>query len=170
MKLSHIAKNYLKENSQLIDQILDKINKKGQRNLSSDERDFLSQYNSGRVNDELENWLLSNKESTFNSEGKKLLYDEFEEDEDIFYNEEKLKRVLSKHLGKKPFTNNADWGGGFSWNVKSNNNFIGVFYYLGDDELVVLNRESDEDGYEDEVLENITNTKELYRSLVKYKK
>ena len=73
-----------------------------------------------------------------------------------------MKRVISKHLKKKPFTNDADWGGGYVWNLKTNDNFTGTFLYLGDDELVVLKRMLVDDEYNDEEIKKITNSGELY--------
>lgn len=160
----------LNENIKIIDNILDKIGKDGKDSLSYDEREFLKQYKNGNINNDLEKWLLNNDDITFNDNGKKLLYDEFEEDEDIFYNREKLKKVISKHLNKKPFTNNADWGGDYVWNINSNSNFEGVFFYLGDDELCILKRTFIDDEYQDEIIKIITNTKELYNSLLTTKK
>lgn len=157
----------IKENLQLIDTILDKINRVGKVNLSFDERTYLKQYNDGKVDPELEKWLLSQDENTFDDNGNKLLFDEFETDEDLFYNLEKLKRVLTKHLNKNPFTNNADWGGGYVWAVKGDDNFTGTFFYLNDegDELTLLKRESVDDTYQDEVFKHITNPTELYDAL-----
>jgi hypothetical protein len=147
----------------LVDKILDKINKVGLNNLSFDERTYLSQYNKNSINPNLENWLYSKQECTFDDNENKLLYDEFEEDEDIFYNHDKLKRVISKVLNKQSFTNNADWGGADVWGVKSNDNFTGLFIYLGEgDDLILLKRSLNEDeDYENEVLVTITNNKEL---------
>jgi hypothetical protein len=165
----HLSAQVLSENTQLIDAILDKIHKSGQNSLSYDERKYLKQHNAGRVNPNLEQWLLDDNDLTFDDYGNKLLYDEFQEDEDIFHNHEKLKRVLTKHLGT-PTTNNADWGGGYAWPLKSNDGFSGTFFYLGDDELVMLNRERKGDHYRDETLSDITTTKELYDSLVQLTK
>jgi len=91
-----------------------------------------------------------------------LFYDEYTGDEDIFSNDEKLKRVISKHLDKDPFTNNADWGGGYVWRLKSKDDFVGTFLYLGDNELVVLKRTLDGDRYDDEVIKYIDDSRELY--------
>ena len=157
--------NVLNENTQLINQILDKLNKYGKDNLSFDEKKYLSQYSNNNVDINLEKWLLSDDEDTFSYTGDKLLYDEFETDEDIFYNVDKLKRVISKHLGKTPFTNNADWGGGDVWNLKSDDNFKGTFFYLDDNELLILKRDMVDDEYEDEVIKTITTATELYTSL-----
>jgi hypothetical protein len=78
--------------------------------------------------------------------------------------------VLSRHLSATPFSNNSDWGGGNVWNVKTDNRYLGTFIYLGDEELVLLNRISNDDGYEDKVLKEITNPKELYDILLHLKK
>jgi hypothetical protein len=156
----------LNENLHLIDNILDKISKMGKHSLSYDEKVYLKQYRDNNINLDLEKWLLSNDDYTFDNNGNKLLYDEFEDEEDIFYNYDKLKRVISKHLMKKPFTNNADWGGGYVWNVNSGNNFEGLFLYLGDDDLVLLKREVVDDEYQDETIKTITNKREFYNVLL----
>ena len=152
----------LMENDENVDTILDKINKHGLQSLTGDERDYLDQYNNKNIDSGLENWLFSDDDETFDSYGNKLMYDEFAEDEDIFYNQNKLKRVITKSLNKAPFTNNADWGGGYVWNIDSNNKYTGTFLYYGDDELVVIKRNLVDDGYNDKLIKKITNSKELY--------
>lgn len=147
-----------------INELLDKINKDGIQSLTYDERTYLNQYNNNNIDTELEKWLFSDKEETFDSNSEKLLFDIFEEDEDILYNYDKLKRVITKHIGKKPFTNNADWGGAYVWNINSTDNYTGTFLYLGDDELVVIKRElENDDEYIDDIKENITDSKGLYK-------
>jgi hypothetical protein len=155
----------------LVNKILDKINRLGLSNLSLDERNYLKQYNENEINYNLENWLNSEDDLTYDNDEKKLLYDEFEVNEDIFYNYEKLNRVITKVLNKKPYTNNADWGGANVWGVETNNNFIGLFVYLGDDnDLVLLKRNLNEDEeYEDEVINTVTNTNELNSMFLKIK-
>lgn len=154
----------------LVNKILDKINRLGLSNLSLDERIYLKQYNENEIDSNLESWLNSKEDHTYDNDEKKLLYDEFEDDEDIFYNYEKLNRVITKVLNKKPYTNNADWGGASVWNVKTNDNFTGVFIYLGDDDLVLLKRNINEDEeYEDEVINTVTNTNELNSMFLKIK-
>lgn len=162
----------LKENPQeVIDNILEKIGIQGGGSLTPDEKKYLSQYRNNSIDKELENWLLSTSLETFSNDGEKLLYDEFKDDEDIFYNTDKLKRVISKALNKTPFTDNASWSGGYVWNIDrgSKSNYVGNFFYLGDDELVVLNRSQEGDEYEDEVLEDIVDARGLYRALMTYK-
>lgn len=162
----------VKKADSLVDKILDKINKVGIQDLSFDERNYLKQLNSIEDNNELESWLSNEDDHTFDERGNKLLFDEFENDENIFYNHEKLKRVISKLLNQNPFTNNADWGGALVWGVKTDDNFTGIFIYLGDDDdLVLLKRNLNEvDDYEDEVLKTITTNKELNRVMLKIKK
>jgi hypothetical protein len=159
-------KEFLNENKENVDLLLDKINMHGKQSLTFDERTYLKQFNDNNINPELEEWIFSDDESTFDLAEHKLLFDEFEEDDDIFYNKSKLKRVITKHLGKKPFTNNADWNGGYAWNLKTNENFTGTFLYLGDDELIVIVREIDVDGSiienDEEIIDDITNSRELY--------
>jgi len=164
-----IKHNILKENNELVDTLLDKITKSGKQSLTPDENIYLKQKSTNTIDKDLENWLLSNDDSTFDNNGNKLLYDEFEDDEDLLYNRDKLMRVISKHLKKEPFSNNADWGGAYVWNVKTNDKFVGTFIYLGDDELNVLKRELIGDEYDDNVLMDINNPKELYRALRKVK-
>lgn len=154
----------------LVNKILDKINRVGLCNLSFDERTYLNQFNENSINPNLENWLNSNKDYTFDDNENKLLYDEFEEDEDIFYNHDKLKRVISKILNKQSFTNNADWGGADVWGIKTNDNFTGLFIYFGEDnDLLLLKRSlNEEEDYENEIIETITNYKELNNVFLKY--
>ncbi len=130
---------------------------------------YLNQYKNNTIDSNLENWLLTDDEITFNENGKKILYNEFEYDEDIFQNIEKLKRVISNSIGKKCTSNNADWGGGCVWSIGSNNDYVGTFVYLGDDELVLLKRSLVIDEYDDETLLNINNVKTLYDLLTKLK-
>jgi hypothetical protein len=174
-RLIHIIMEIIKEQSfnksdSLVDSILDKINKYGFENLTFDEKKYLNQYSKGYIDLDLKNWIESDKENTFDIDGNKLLYDEFDWDEDIFRNSNKLKRIISKSLGKKPFTNDPDWGGAYVWNIESDNNFEGTFFYLGDDELLILKRNTINDQYEDEVIYEITNPKNLYKALSKIKK
>jgi hypothetical protein len=154
----------------LTNKILDKINKVGLINLSYDERIYLKQLDRNAINPELENWLNSDEWYTYDNNGNKLLFDEFEENEDIFNNYVKLKRVISKILNKKPFTNNADWGGADVWGLRTNDNFTGLFIYLGEDDnllLLKININKDED-YENDIKEIITDNNELNQLLIKY--
>jgi hypothetical protein len=160
----------LNENNDLINNILDNINLHGINNISSDEKLYLKQYNQNSIDKNLEKWLLSDNEDTFDRRGNKLLYNEFEENEDIFYNSEKLIRIISNHLNKKPFTNNSDWGGALVWNVKSDNNYTGIFICLDDDELILLNRKLIEDNYIDKIIKNIETEKDLYKVILEVKK
>ena len=155
-------KNFLNENEENVNKILDKVNRDGRQSLTPDEKTYLEQYSDGKINPDLEEWLFSDDDDTFDLDDNKLLFDEFEDNDDIFYNTSKLMRVISKHLKKKPFTNDADWGGGYVWNLKTNDNFTGTFLYLGDDELVVLKRMLVGDEYNDEEIKKITNSGELY--------
>ena len=161
-------KDFLNENEDNVNNILDKVNSGGRESLTPDEKTYLEQYSDNNINPDLEEWLFSDDESTFDLDGNKLSFDEFNESDDIFYNTSKLKRVISKHLKKKPFTNNADWGGGYVWNLKTNDNFTGTFLYLGDDELVVLKRTLVDDEYNDEEIKYITNSRELYNFFVSF--
>lgn len=159
-------KDFVNENEENVNKILDKVNQDGKESLTPDEKTYLEQYSDGDINPDLEEWLFSDDDNTFDENGNKLSFDEFEEDEDIFQNTSKLKRVISNHLDKKPFTNNADWGGGYVWNLKKDDDFTGIFLYLGDDELVVIKRRLVGDEYNDEELKYITNSRELYKFLL----
>ena len=161
-------KDFLNENEDNVNNILDKVNSGGRESLTPDEKTYLEQYSDNNINPDLEEWLFSDDESTFDLDGNKLSFDEFNESDDIFYNTSKLKRVISKHLKKKPFTNNADWGGGYVWNLKTNDNFTGTFLYLGDDDLVVVKRTLVDDEYNDEEIKYITNSRELYNFFVSF--
>lgn len=159
-------KDFVNENEENVNKILDKVNQNGRESLTPDEKTYLEQYSDGDINPDLEEWLFSDDNNTFDVNGNKLLFDEFDEDEDIFQNTSKLKRVISNHLDKKPFTNNADWGGGYVWNLKKDDDFTGTFLYLGDDELVVIKRRLVDDEYYDQELKSITNSRELYKFLL----
>ena len=166
--IENTIKEFLNENEDNINKILDKINRDGKQSLTPDERTYLEQYSDGDINPDLAEWLFSDNYNTFDADSNKLLFDEFDEDEDILANTSKLKRIISKHLKKKPFTNNADWGDGYVWNLKTNDNFTGTFLYLGDDELVVIKRKLIDDEYDDEEMKNITNSRELYKFLLSF--
>lgn len=159
-------KDFVNENEDNVNKILDKVNQDGKESLTPDEKTYLEQYSDGDINPDLEEWLFSDDDNTFDLNGNKLLFDEFDEDDDIFYNTYKLKRIISNHLDKKPFTNNADWGGGYVWNLKKDDDFTGTFLYLGDDELVVIKRRLVDDEYYDQELKSITNSRELYKFLL----
>jgi hypothetical protein len=174
--ISSRVKSYLIESHSkdfLLNKILDKIHSNGLNNLSHDEKTYLKQLNDGNIDINLERWLLSDDEETFSYEdGHKLLYDEFESDEDLFYNYKKLIRVISKFFNKQPFSNSSDWGGSDVWSINSDDNFTGDFIVLMDDDLVLLNREIiDEDQYDDTVLYEINNVKDLNKvfSIIKNK-
>lgn len=155
--------------TELINTILDKIHKDGQSSLSNDERLYFQQYREGNIDKDLENWLLSTDDLSLDYNGKKVLYNEFEDDEDIMYNQGKLIKIISNSLNKKPFSTNADWSGYNVWNLKNNNNFVGTFLVIDvdDDKLLLLKRElDDEDNYIDEVLHEVKDSKELNKILM----
>jgi hypothetical protein len=90
--------------------------------ITPDERRYLDD----PTDEDLEKWIKSKSDYTFYDEDeehenyrKKLMYDEFEKDEDILYSKEKLYRIINKFLKVKPVTNNADWCGGYAWKLKS---------------------------------------------------
>jgi hypothetical protein len=105
----------------------------------------LEQNSNGEIDNELCNWLITDNENTFNFEnGKKLLYSDFEEGEDIFYNHKKLIRIISKHFGDPNIYNgSADWGGANVWSIKGDR-FYGTFIYFDDNEVCLLDRTFDE--------------------------
>lgn len=156
----------IKESTNSISKLLKKAQVGDGLDLTYDEKVFLDKYKNGISTPKLEQWLFSDDEETFDLNGNKLLFDKFEQNEDILYNHDKLIRVITKHLNKKPFTNNADWGSGYVWNLTSNDNFIGTFLYLGDDELLILKRTLRNGEYYDKVIKNITNSSELYKILM----
>lgn len=160
--ISTVIRDFINENRDNVDQLLDKINKDGKQSLTYDERIYLKQFGDDNIDTGLEDWIFTDDDKTFDVDGNKLLYDEYTSNEDIFSNEDKLKRVITKHLDKDPFTNNADWGGGYVWGIKSKDNFVGTFLYLGDNELAVLKRTLDDDQYDDEIIKYIDNSRELY--------
>jgi hypothetical protein len=67
----------------------------GAGSLTPDEKTYLEQYSDGDINPDLEEWLFSDDDNTFDVNGNKLSFDEFEEDEDIFQNTSKLKELLA---------------------------------------------------------------------------
>jgi hypothetical protein len=154
--------DFINENRENVDLLLDKINMHGKQSLTYDERTYLKQFGEDNIDPRLEEWIFGDDDRTYDADGNKLFYDEYTSDEDIFSNDEKLKRVISKHLDKDPFTNNADWGGGYVWRLKSNDDFVGTFLYLGDNELVVIKRTLDGDRYDDEEIKYIDDSRGLY--------
>lgn len=159
----------LVENNSLIDLLLDKINRSGKSSLTPDERKYLSQHSNDEVDQGLEKWLLSDDENTFDDEGNKLQYDEFDFDEYILNNKSKLKRIINKFLGK-PFTNNADWGGYLVWSI-GDDEFEGLFLIINDDSdsVELLERKFIDDEYEDNILMSAINGREFYKIIMKIK-
>ena len=160
-------KSYINESSynkytNYVDEIVDRINKNGRSSLTPEEKTFLAQYNSDSSDEKLYNWLIDDDRTVDNS-GNKLMYDEFDFDENIYQNEDKLIRVINKLTSKKPFTNNADWNNGYVWNIDSTDNMNGYFLYLNDDELVFLKRITIDDETQDEIVYTASNGKELYQ-------
>lgn len=155
------------ESQSLVNSLLDKINRSGKSELTSDELKYLNQYSNDNVDKDLEKWLLSKEDNTFDDEGNKLQYDEFDDYENIFINKNKLKRIIKKFLGK-PFTNNADWGGYLVWPI-SDNRFEGLFLLLSDDSVELLERELIDDEYDDNILMSAENGKEFYKIIMKIK-
>ncbi len=152
----------------VLDKILDKINRTGVYSLSVDEAIVLKQNSTGNIDFNLLDWLITDDEDTFDSDGKKLLYAEFTDDEDIFYNQSKLIRIIVNTLGEpNKYSGTADWGGANVWTILGDK-FYGTFIYLNDDELFVLTRffnEVDEENV-DTIIKRATNSKELYQLLM----
>lgn len=163
-----MMKNYrqFKESmdNDLVDKILDKINKNGIQSLTIDEKTYLDQQKKGNIDKNLEDWLLDDTDETIDRKGNKILYNEFLYDEDLFWNTDKLIRIISDFLGKSYFTNNADWGGDYVWNIKNNDNYHGIFIFLGDNVLELIERKLDaNEEYDDTSLRTISKPSELYK-------
>jgi hypothetical protein len=152
----------------IMDEILDKINRAGIYSLSVDEATILQQNSTGQIDSNLLNWLNSDDEDTFDIDGKKLLYAEFLDDEDIFYNQNKLIRVISNTIGEpNKYNGSADWAGANVWTILGDK-FYGTFIYLNEDDLCLLTRffnEVDEENV-DTVIKSATDPKELYQLLM----
>jgi hypothetical protein len=86
--------------NKLVDNILDKINKDGMNSLTYDERTYLQQYNTDKIDSGLEEWLLDDENINYRTNIKPQYY-EFDEDDDIFEYRDKLMKIITKSLGKK---------------------------------------------------------------------
>lgn len=86
--------NDFKKSQQVLNFILDKMNKVGKNGLTPDENRFLEDYNKGIYNKKLGEWILEDH--------GELLFDEiiYNED-DIFYDEKRLIRSIEKIIDKK---------------------------------------------------------------------
>jgi hypothetical protein len=158
----------LLENKSLVDSILDKINRDGISSLTSDEKNYLKQLKNDEVDKGLEKWLLDDSDNTFDDEGNKLQYDEFDDDEYLFNNKGKLKRIITNFLGE-PFTNNSDWGGYFVWAI-GDNELEGLFLIINnDDETVELIDRKVIDDYDDDILMSAINGRQFYKIIMKIK-
>jgi hypothetical protein len=176
MKLKYIKHyiEFINENvTTFTDELLDKISTHGIHSLTPDDRRYLDD----PTDEDLEKWIKSKSDYTFHDEDeehenyrKKLMYDEFEKDEDILYSKEKLYRIINKFLKVKPVTNNADWGGGYAWKLESDGDKT-LYLYHGDGELLLLSRSTtNEEDVDDEIIRYITNSTELYDILKHYRK
>lgn len=160
----------LLENKSLVDSILDKINRDGISSLTSDEKNYLKQLKNDEVDKGLEKWLLDDSDNTFDDEGNKLQYDEFDDDEYLFNNKGKLKRIITNFLGE-PFTNNSDWSGYLVWAI-GDNELEGLFLIINnDDETVELidRKVIDDDDYDDDILMSAINGRQFYKIIMKIK-
>ena len=91
IKITESQYNFIiNESKSLEDKIYDKIKKKGQSSLTPDEKKYLKQLTNKEVDYELENWLMDDDEDTFDENGNKLKFDEFDFDEDVLLNPKKL--------------------------------------------------------------------------------
>jgi hypothetical protein len=159
--------------NELIDKILEKINRHGINNLSIDETIVLKQHSTGNIDTELFDWILSEEEDTYDYCGKKLLFSEFEEGEDIFCNFKKMIRVLSNHFGiKNHYSGSADWGSANVWTINGDK-YYGLFIYYNKDEddLCLLKRtfdESKDENINEEIIK-ATDSTTFYRLLMKAK-
>jgi hypothetical protein len=174
--MKHIKKcsEFLRESTvtNLTNDLLDKINRNGLHSLTSDERRYLENPD----NKDLEKWLLNDSEDTYfpsysEYEGK-IKYDEFEINEDVLFNREKLIRVINKLVSKNTTKSNiksysADWYGRV-WFLKQVSPNVGIYLHLGDDELDIVQRTIIDDEVEDEILKVITTGRDLYHGLQKY--
>jgi hypothetical protein len=158
----------LRESKSLEDKIYSKLKKQGKHSLTADEKEYLKQLTNKEVDSQLEKWLNDDDENTFDEDGNKLKFDEFDDDEDVLLNPKKTIRILNKHFGKS-FKNNADWGGAKVWSI-DDDNFVGRFIFYGDDELLYLKREMNDDEYEDDILETINDGKDFNKLVLKLKK
>jgi hypothetical protein len=159
--IREIAEKIIFENSTM-DKILDKIQHMGINSLSNDERDFLSQHSKGAVDADLERHVNSNSEVGF---------DEFGEDEDIFEDINKLKRVISKVFGPEHKYTSSDFSGRAVWRVSGDLD-DGIFIFISDsDEIELFHRKYNEDTEENEynVLATSDDTKSLYNLMLKAK-
>lgn len=147
--------NDFKGSQQVLDFILDKINRVGKSKLTPDERTFLEQYNKGIYNKELGEWILEDH--------GELLFDEITYDEDdVFYDEKRLIRSIEKIIDKKL---TYDYKDGFA---------VGP-YTKSDDYYLVVDTESmvvaliDIDDKENEIMSAQTG-KEFYKLIREFKK
>ncbi len=171
MDLKKIIKQIIKEefnnNDTLLNKLLDKINKEGKSALTTDEHEYLKQYNNNNIDKALENWLLDDSEDTINpNTNEKLMFNEFDFDEEVFYIKSKLKRIIKNHFGNPTFSPGADFDG-YAWKTKYKN----VYLFLGDDNLYLIKRLYNEDGdvEDNDILETIISGKDFYKAVKKLK-
>lgn len=97
---------------------------------------------------------------------------DFEDDDeyvDFFDNHQKIYAELCKNFGKS-HGNDANWGGSV-WSILTKNNYEGIFIFLGDDDLVLLKREFDEENEENIDTDLFTVTdEESFRKLIEIAK
>jgi len=77
-------KDFVNENEENANKILDKVSQNGKESLTPDEKTYLEQYSDNDIDSDLEEWLFSDDDNTFDSDGNKLSFDEFEDGDDIF--------------------------------------------------------------------------------------
>ena len=85
--ISTAIKDFINENRDNVDQLLDKINKDGKQSLTYDERTYLEQFSDNNIDPGLEEWIFGDDDRTYDVDGNKLLYDEYTSDEEILEKE-----------------------------------------------------------------------------------
>lgn len=157
---------------EIIDKILDKINRYGTESLSSDEWSILQSHGSKANIEDLMDWVSDESDDTFDQDGEKLPFFYFNDDEvRPFDNEKRVINIISYNLNAKPIpTNQADWGDSVVWKIKKENDENGGIYLVYDlDESAVylIKRISDyyEGVHNDTVMNRASNVKE-YKNLI----
>ena len=68
-------KDFVNENEENANKILDKVSQNGKESLTPDEKTYLEQYSDNDIDSDLEEWLFSDDDNTFDSNGNKLSFD-----------------------------------------------------------------------------------------------
>lgn len=127
--------------------ILDKINKEGEDSLTFDERIFLKQHGEGSVNPELVDWLLDEDDS-YDNFGDKLQYYVFNRDElNPYQNIERTVNIINYNMGfDGEEHSDSDWGDSYVWLLKGDES-SGIFlvYDVETPEIAIVKRTVDDD-------------------------